>query len=553
MTQWTLSGFSSSGNSVTKTGATGWNTNEYARSVEEVTVGDKIIVLEFDGGNTGGAMFGFNYGSPTGFTSGNPNDFSFYLASVYGEIYENGSQASTVGGTTPSSTDRHKITIDVDGTVKYYIDNVELYESTNTASGTYYVNAHAYGQNNSVSNIELYYIETNPTASTTGVIDTNIVIDWNGQGDNNVHYAKVDLGSALSDTNWVLRFTNEITAISATGGTAGNWMVIGLGDSSNISARDTGQDFIGVLFRDDGGSATNDDMSAMDSDGSTDVIYDGVDTWSSGTYSSNLSTGTHNTEIIRTSATAYTVNMYNADWSSVIDTWGGTTNSNNDGLRYFTVDTSQNFNTGSPAFTGQVTNVQVWDGVTSATGTPKTFDNLGTPVGSRVTFGTGNALATEPIGELLKLNDVTFNVGTTSASVEENTEFIEDFSSYSTQTSADNAWSTSDNNIRVNISNDNIDIYSDANGSNDSIVYDLGVGTVPDDKWKLRWDVTFSSLTRGLGYFVVGLYDSDETVSYSTNQKGIGLLWTYHPSVASAYKMELIGVQVQHIILNLKD
>ena len=152
---------------------------------------------------------------------------------------------------------------------------------------------------------------------------------------------------------------------------------------------------------------------------------------------------------------------------------------------------------------------------------------------------TGNTLENQIIlpptnTKLLGLNDVTFNVGTTSASVDENTEFVEDFSSYSTQTSADTVWSTSDNNIRVNISNDNIDIYSDADGSNDSIVYDLGVGTIPDDKWKLRWDVTFSSLTRGLGYFVVGLYDSDETVSYSTNQKGIGLLWTYHPSVASA-------------------
>ena len=103
MTQWTLSGFSSSGNSVQKTSGTGWNSNEYAKSVEEVTVGDKMIVLEFDGGNTGGAMFGFNYGSPTGHTSGNPNDFGFYLASVYGEVYENGSQASTSSGT-PSLT-----------------------------------------------------------------------------------------------------------------------------------------------------------------------------------------------------------------------------------------------------------------------------------------------------------------------------------------------------------------------------------------------------------------------------------------------------------------
>ena len=249
----------------------------------------------------------------------------------------------------------------------------------------------------------------------------NIVIDWDGVGTNSDHYAKVDLGSALSDTQWTLRFTNTINNISPSGGYAGDWIVVGLGDSPSTPATSTGQDFIGVLFRDDNGGANHDDIWGIDSDGSTDVIYDGTDTESS-LFSSNLVSGTYNVEVIRTSATAYTINLYNADWSSVTDTWGGTTNANNDGLRYFTVDTSQNFNTNSNAYDGQVTNVQVWNGVTSATGTPETFDSFGTPYnqsGNKVSYGSGNALGSlvTPSTELLKFNDVTFNVGTDSASV----------------------------------------------------------------------------------------------------------------------------------------
>jgi len=41
--------------------------------------------------------------------------------------------------------------------------------------------------------------------------------------------------------------------------------------------------------------------------------------------------------------------MYNSDWSSIVDTIGGTTNSNNDGLQYFMVDASSELSAGSGA------------------------------------------------------------------------------------------------------------------------------------------------------------------------------------------------------------
>ncbi len=222
---------------------------------------------------------------------------------------------------------------------------------------------------------------------------SNIVIDWDGEAYSSTQTLAIDLGETLSDTQWKMRFTNTISTISATGGTGGNFLVIGIGDldvSTDLETSTNPSAFIGVLFRDDHGAQSNDDIWAMDSDGTFNTITNGMDTQSTGIYATNLPAGTYNTEIERTSATAYTVKIYDSTWSSVVDTISGTTSASTDDLRYIKVDSTMPFTAGSAAYTGQITDLQVWDhndDIVEPTA-------LQTPVGSAHSFGTGNTLAT---------------------------------------------------------------------------------------------------------------------------------------------------------------
>ena len=151
MVTWNTSqivGFShnSSTQVVTKnTGVNGWNDN-YARSTDSATVGSEVIELTFTGSLTG-VMLGFNKAT-VGYYNTNANDFSINMAGDQFVVYENG---SSVFNTLQSAdgTEQYKIKIELDGTVKYYLNGTLTYTSTNTASGTYYVDAHTWKNGNS--------------------------------------------------------------------------------------------------------------------------------------------------------------------------------------------------------------------------------------------------------------------------------------------------------------------------------------------------------------------------------------------------------------------
>ena len=219
----------------------------------------------------------------------------------------------------------------------------------------------------------------------------NIVIDWDGEAYSSTQTLAIDLGKTLSDTAWKMRFTNTIDTISATGGTGGNFLVIGMGDtdvSTDLETSTNPSQFIGVLFRDDHGAQSNDDIWAMDSDGTFNTITNGMDQESAGTYATNLPAGTYYTEVERTSATAYVVKIYDSTWSTVLDEITGTLSASTGDLRYIKVDSTMPFTAGCAAYTGQITDLQVWDGDGSRID-PVAFQ---TPVGSAHSFGTGNAL-----------------------------------------------------------------------------------------------------------------------------------------------------------------
>ena len=138
------------GSTIKRTGSDGWSTSKI-QSTNTWTVGSGAFEIEFSGGSstTTSCMFGFNkgtlgyyYGSGTPL---NKADFSIYMAGGEKiEVYESGTKVYSETSTTRDGSEVYKITVANDGTVKYYRDGVEKYESLNTASGTYFVQANAY-------------------------------------------------------------------------------------------------------------------------------------------------------------------------------------------------------------------------------------------------------------------------------------------------------------------------------------------------------------------------------------------------------------------------
>ena len=80
-------------------------------------------------------MMGFGKGTLG--TSYQNIDFALYASSTYYSIYENG-VAGLVTSISPSTSDTLKVTMDSNGLVKYWVNGVVFYTSTQIASGEYY-------------------------------------------------------------------------------------------------------------------------------------------------------------------------------------------------------------------------------------------------------------------------------------------------------------------------------------------------------------------------------------------------------------------------------
>ena len=97
--------------------------------------------------------------------------------------------------------------------------------------------------------------------------------------------------------------------------------------------------------------------------------------------------------------------------------------------------------------------------------------------------------------------------------------FADDFSSYTTQTSANSAWVPASNvaGRRVNISDDDLDLLNDSGTTNYAVAYDLGTD-ISESKWTLRFsaDVTLSSGSNNWCY--IGLFNSDQSAGGGDSQ-----------------------------------
>ena len=200
-------------------------------------------------------------------------------------------------------------------------------------------------------------------STNTGVDTSTERLDFNIVRSTTNGKAYYDLGSALSDTAWVIRFKCVMTA-SANG--AGSNTIGSFGMSSVTGDALTTQDFLGHYKAGNG-----DDVS---------VVVDGSNL-GPGTGSSlgrPLAGTTRYHEMKRTSATSWTNSIYStSDYSGTPDaTHTLTIASSIIGLRYFNI---ANYNSGSGAgvLSGYIDDVKIYDGVTTAS-MPNAWSEEGT-------------------------------------------------------------------------------------------------------------------------------------------------------------------------------
>gem|GEM_PF-6820545 len=190
-----------------------------------------------------------------------------------------------------------------------------------------------------LQNIELGLLKFNATRSTTK------------------HAEVYDFGSALSDTNWVIRF--KYTTITPLQGANANPAAIFVGLSSSSSGDSaTSQDFIG--FKQEISSTLTNVFKALDTDGAN--LHGATDASSTLAPAKNTD---YWIRISRTSTTTYKIEIYRDAFKTLVETINGSCASTTAGLRYLIVAGLDLSTSGADSvLIGHIDTIQVFDAMT---------------------------------------------------------------------------------------------------------------------------------------------------------------------------------------------
>ena len=437
-----------SGNTATATGTSAWD--KIVRSTQTWTPSDEPT-LEFTIAAGNGVLNQMNgFGEGTLGSSYQSLDYALYTESTLG-VYESGAQKFTDSSVTPSSSDTFKVTMDSNGLVEYWRNGSVFYTSLQTASGTYYAqftpktldesvtvtltqtssgssetagtigNALqdpnlTYSDSNLPDNTDALSVggfvkldETAPTLqddfsgtdnwtainSGVGVNVASDLIDW--ESDGVVPHASTYIAQSISDSSFILDFDITFDTVTSGSDTDGLYIAVLL-DAENTYLSDGYflRDALGVAFELDNSpsSTTNIQAFACDNLNIYDCFELNTPTGAVSTFAETGAAGeTMNVRMVR-DAGSFEVCVYPTasrttatECETVDANDGGTVN----GLQNIHVATTFD-NTNDHTFDGTVDNIVLYDGITSIPA---------------------------PTGKLLGLNDVTFNVGATTASVDE--------------------------------------------------------------------------------------------------------------------------------------
>ena len=295
--------------------------------------------------------------------------------------------------------------------------------------------------------------------TTTGSTITASSNSFGGSVSTNDDRTTVDLG-AINDEEFVLRFKYDITAFTNESGNSGQ-LYMGLTDKDNSNTVFANRDGLGFYVIKSGSSGMF-------------FSYPDGNNWTTSGSFTQLSTSPSQTayyvEIERTSSTSATLKLYSDEYVTLLETQTVTIPSGLTGLQYLTMG--------------------AWDN----------------GMGDMFTVSVSDVTVDVPFSgttKLLGLNDVTFNVGTTTASVEEATttggvttqatwgntqsDTIEDFSTWTSSNGGSNHWSPSGNsNLQINAGS-YFKITKSQSGSyiNSQFVFN---NQIPDNAdWKFRY------------------------------------------------------------------
>ncbi len=174
---------------------------------------------------------------------------------------------------------------------------------------------------------------------------------FKGVVDNTNDAISYDLGTALSDTNWICRFKLNFTTLTSG---SGYRTFFGISSASSATAQNGTHDFIGMSVR-----KQNNTLGSHDVDGG--AIPDGAENTGGLTYA----TGTdYYFEIIRLSSTTYEIRRYSdSTYSTISQTVTGTCGSTVTGLQYFGI--WNHIISAGDVHAGKLDDLKIYNGVSS--------------------------------------------------------------------------------------------------------------------------------------------------------------------------------------------
>ena len=329
---------------------------------------------------------------------------------------------------------------------------------------------------------------TNDTADfRVNITNDYLYFDSKTDGTTN-HGIYHDLGTALSNTAWVLDFKMVLQTVVGYNGSSAIAAAcyFTMNDQSNGNAIGGSVDAIGFYLSTSTWNIVSTNASALNG---------GIVTPTS------VSVGTTYVRLIRLTATSFVLKLYSDSARTVLISSTSLTNVSTStvGLRYLRIQNNNysGFTTGSGRQQGYITNIKIYDGVTSVVAISGDVKPTNVQVGSRF-----EETDTRKMYHYNPPPTVTFE---------------DDFTSYADTTAGDVAYPTTDTaKMRVNPTNDNLDFNSVRDSSIDLIYKDLT--SVSDTSWVLRFKIRFSAVTT-YPIFWIGL--SSNTSSDNVSQDGL--------------------------------
>ena len=284
-------------------------------------------------------------------------------------------------------------------------------------------------------------------------------------------HAYADLGSALSNSSWVMRYKMVISGYSASSSNPNNSYLFTIA-KTNTAEQDTQSLGLKLQIGGSGGSVAK--VSGNTSSQSSGEGYGG-----GGDFTTTVANATWYIECIRNGADFSVRITTNSDYTGGENkTWS--TSGTVEDLRYIKY-TNRDDSSSSWVLVSTISDIKIYDGVTSATGTFVRDGTWTASASNKVTVATQDIKPTDiQNNSILVEKDTGKRYWFSKATVPTYTPTIE---------TAD--WTLTNGGGSATIANDVITIVNNSSGDNPIATYDLGA-TISDTEWVMTFQVLFS-------------------------------------------------------------